>query len=62
MPDKDKKIVNTEEENRAVNTREGENQEDSLSQEPAHTVNTDTSAGSSREETGELKNTERVEE
>ncbi len=45
----DKKVVNTEEQNRAVNTREGENPEDSISQEPAHTVNTDTSDSSNDE-------------
>lgn len=46
MPDKDKKVVNTEEQNRAVNPGDSATQEDSISQEPAHTVNTDSSPAS----------------
>jgi hypothetical protein len=43
MADKDKKIVNTEEENRAVNPGDTPTPEDSPSQEAAHTVNTESS-------------------
>ena len=47
MYDKDKKVVNTEEENRAVNPGDSDIPEDSISQEAAHTVNTDTSSSES---------------
>lgn len=43
MVDKDKKIVNTEEQNVPVNPVDSDNPEESLSEHPAHTVNTTTS-------------------
>jgi hypothetical protein len=46
MSDKDKKVVNTEEQNRAVNPGDSVTQEDSISQEPSHRVDTEHSASS----------------
>ena len=58
MSDRDKKVVNTEEQNRAVNPGDSPVQEDSISQDAVHDIeksgNTQ-EAGEEKEKTGEGK-------
>ena len=51
MSDRDKKVVNTEEQNRAVNPGDSPVQEDSISQDAVH----DIEKSGNTEETGERK-------
>lgn len=62
MNDKDKKTVNTEEQNRAVNPGDSEYQEDSISQQPADEPSkTADKDNESREKPNETKRDQRVE-
>jgi hypothetical protein len=56
MSDKEKKVVNTEEQNRAVNPGDSVTQEDSISQEPSHQVDTENSASAEPGEDNALRN------